>query len=139
MDKLVLPIGNADWVKVNKNQNGYYRVNYDKSMWESMNEELKANIDAMSVLDRAHLLNDVFSLAQGLKVDYSTALKMTEFLQSETSFVPWDVASTKLKSIRNLLYNTEYYREFRKYVNTLVDEAYKNVSWVVDIDQHLVK
>lgn len=139
MDKLVLPIGTADWVKINKDQVGYYRVNYDKSMWESMNGALKVNIESMSVLDRAHLLNDVFSLAQGQQIDYATALKMTEFLQFETSFVPWDVASTKLKTIRNLLWNTAYYTEFKKYVTDLVDDAYKNVTWTVNIDEHVEK
>ncbi|KAG5671182.1 hypothetical protein PVAND_001393 [Polypedilum vanderplanki] len=136
-EKLIIPIDDADWVKVNKDQIGYYRVNYDKSMWESLNEALKADINVMSVLDRAHLLNDVFSLAQGQKVDYATALKMTEFLQKETSFVPWDAVSTKLKNIRNLLYNTEYFTEFKDYVNNLVDATYKNISWEVNINAHL--
>lgn len=139
MDKLTLDIGNANWIKINKDQIGYYRVNYDKSMWENLKEALKVNINAMSVLDRAHLLNDVFSLAQGQKIDYTTALKMTEFLASETSFIPWDVASTKLKTIRNLLYGTEIYKEFMKYVTNLVDDAYKKVKWEVDAENHLEK
>jgi len=140
MEKLTLEItNNANWVKINKDQIGYYRVNYDQSMWESMKDALKADINAMSVLDRAHLLNDVFSLAQGLKIDYTTALKMTEFLAYETSFIPWDVASTKLKNIRNLLYGTEFYKEFMKYVTSLVDEAYKKVSWEVNPENHLEK
>lgn len=138
-DKLVLPIGNADWVKINKDQIGYYRVNYDKSMWENLNAALKANINAMSVLDRAHLLNDVFSLAKGQEVEYDVALKMTEFLEGETSFIPWDVASTKLKNIRNLLYNTDIYREFKKYVINLVDKEYHKVNWTVNPEEHLEK
>lgn len=137
MEKLTLDIGNANWVKINKDQIGYYRVNYDKTMWETMNTALKADINVMSVLDRAHLLNDVFSLAQGQQIDYETALRMTEFLQGETSFIPWDVVSTKLKNIRNLLYNTDIYKEFKSYVVDLVDDAYKNVTWNVIPANHL--
>lgn len=139
MDKLVINVGDVDWVKLNKDQIGYYRVNYEKSMWENINQALIANIDVMSVVDRAHLLNDVFSLAQAQEIEYSTALKLTEFLKNESSFVPWDVASTKLKNIRNLLYNTEFYEEFKDYVNKLLDDAYKSIDWTVNKDEHLEK
>jgi glutamyl aminopeptidase len=129
------------WIKVNVDQVGYYRVKYDQTMWESLKVALKDNIDALSVVDRAHLLNDVFSLAQGQQVPYDTALQMTEFLANEGSFIPWDVASTKLKNIRNLLYNTEYYKKFLKYVNDLVDAAFTSVDWNVDNsnDKHVEK
>lgn len=139
MDQLVIPIdSNIDYIKLNKDQIGYYRVNYEKSMWDKINEALKTNIQTMSILDRAHILNDVFSLAQAQQVEYSTALKMTEFLKGETSFIPWSVVSTKLKEIKNLLYNTELYTKFIKYVNSLIDEEYKSINWH-DFDDHVKK
>jgi glutamyl aminopeptidase len=140
MNEIVIPVaGNIDWIKFNKDQIGYYRVKYDVSMWQSLNKALEQNISTMSVLDRAHLLNDVFSLAEGLQVPYDTALTMTKYLKSETSFVPWDVASSKLKGIRNLLYYTEFYPKFKEYVVELVDEAYKSITWEVDPNAHLEK
>jgi glutamyl aminopeptidase len=139
MDKLVIDPGNVTWIKFNVDQVGYYRVRYEQSMWESLTEALKVNIDALSILDRAHLLNDVFSLAQAQQVEYATALGMTEFLQGEVSFIPWSVAATKLKKIRDLLYNTEYYTKFKKYVNKLVDGAFKSIDWNIDPDAHLNK
>jgi glutamyl aminopeptidase len=138
-DKIVLPADNVNWIKINKDQIGYYRVNYETSMWESLTEALKADINIMSVLDRAHLLHDAFSLAQAQQIEYSTALKMTEFLSKEAEFVSWDVVSTKLKNIRNLLYNTDIATEFKSYVVSLVDSAYEKVNWNVDTDKHLEK
>jgi hypothetical protein len=85
------------------------------------------------------LLNDVFSLAEGLQVPYDTALTMTKYLKSETHFVPWDVASSKLKTIRNLLYYTEHYQKFREYVVDLVDAAYDSIDIEVNPDEHLKK
>jgi glutamyl aminopeptidase len=140
-NEIVIPVApsSVDWVKVNKDQVGYYRVKYEQSMWQSLNKALETNIDTMSVLDRAHLLNDAFSLAEAIQVPYSTALTMTKYLKQETHFVPWDVASSKLKNIRSLLYYTEHYQKFREYVVDLVDAAYTSISIDVNPDEHLKK
>ena len=132
--------GPIDWIKFNKDQVGYYRVKYDESMWKKLNDALEADIGSMTVLDRAHLLNDAFSLAEGLQVPYDTALTMTSYLKLETHFVPWDVASSKIKGIRNLLYYTELYPKFKEYAVNLVDDAFTNLSLTTIVPaQHNVK
>lgn len=128
-----------DWIKFNKNQVGYYRVKYEESMWKKLNDALEADINSMSVLDRAHLLNDAFSLAEGNEVPYATALTMTKYLKAEDHWVPWDVVSSKLNGIRNLLYYTELNSKFKEYVVKLVDDAYTKLTWTVDPDEHLNK
>lgn len=138
--EIVIPIeGDVEWIKFNKDQVGYYRVKYDEPMWKSLNQALERNVTSLSVLDRAHLLHDVFSLAEALQVPYDTALTMTKYLKSETHFVPWDVVSSKLKGIRDLLYYTELHPKFQAYANDLVNDAYEAVDWNVNPDEHLNK
>jgi len=140
MNEVVIAVdGDEDWIKFNKDQVGYYRVKYEDSMWQSLNAALEADIDTMTVLDRAHLLNDVFSLAEGTQVPYSIALTMTQYLKKEDNFVPWDVASSKLKTLRNLLYYTDLYSGFKTYANNLVNESYHSINWTVDPEAHLDK
>jgi glutamyl aminopeptidase len=140
MSELTVPItGDIDWIKFNKDQIGYYRVKYEDSMWEKLNAALEKDINTMSVLDRAHLLNDVFSLAEAQQVAYDTALTMTKYLKKEESFVPWDVAASKLKAIRNLLYYTPLYPKFKAYAVELINDVYKKVEWEVDPEKHLDK
>lgn len=118
------------FVKFNKNQVGFYRVNYEEDMWKSIQSGLESDISIMTVLDRAHLLHDAFSLASAQQLSYSIALEMTKYLKKETNFIPWDVASSKLKEIRNLLYsNPKLYRSFKSYVSELVNDAYQQVNW----------
>lgn len=138
-EKIITVADEIEWIKFNKDQKGYYRVNYDDNMWKNLNSALQKDINTMSVLDRAHLLNDVFSLAEGGLVDYSTALTMTKYLENENSFVPWDVASSKLKGIRNLLYYTKYQIDFKGYAQKLVDKAFDNVEKIINPDAHLEK
>lgn len=140
MNEVIIPVSETiDWIKFNKDQIGYYRVKYDQSMWQALNNALENNISTLSVLDRAHLLNDVFSLAEGLQVPYDTALTMTKYLKAETHFVPWDVASSKLKSISNLLYYTELFPKFKQYAVDLVNDAFESIDWSVNPDEYLVK
>lgn len=103
----------ATWIKLNKDQVGYYRVNYDGEMWESLTNALVENLHVMSTVDRAHLLNDAFSLADATQLSFSVPLNLSKFLANERSFVPWRVAATRLKSIKGLLYYTELFPQFR--------------------------
>lgn len=57
-------------------------------------------------------MNDAFSLAESTLIQYSVALKLTEYLASETEYVPWSVASTEITKLKNKLYYTEYYSKF---------------------------
>lgn len=139
-DELKINVDSSvEWVKFNKDQVGYYRVKYEDDMWKKLNEALEKSVDTMSVLDRAHLLNDVFSLAEGGLVPYSIALTMTQYLKNETNFVPWDVASSKLKGIRNLLFYTRYYKDFKSYALTLVNDVYSKINAVINPEAHLEK
>lgn len=140
MSEVLIPVNDTiDWIKFNKDQVGYYRVKYDVSMWQALNKALETNVNTLSVLDRAHLLNDVFSLAEALQVPYDTALTMTKYLKAEPHFVPWTVASSKLRDIRSLLYYTEHFQKFKQYAIQLVDSAYESIDWNVDPDEHLEK
>lgn len=138
--EITIPVDDSvEWIKFNKDQVGYYRVKYENDMWMSLNAALERDVTTMSVLDRAHLLNDVFSLAEGGLVDYSIALEMTKYLARENSFVPWDVAASKLKGIRSLLYYTQHQKSFRDYAQKLVGEAFTKVNQTIDPDAHLDK
>jgi hypothetical protein len=121
---------------------GYYRVNYDTDMWSTMNEALESDITQMSVTDRAHLLDDVFSLASARKLEYSVALEMTKYLKKETSHIPWEVLGNKVRTIRNVLHtDPTTFNMFRKYFRELINNAYESIDWEVRSDQqgHLDK
>lgn len=100
------------WIKFNKDQVGYYRVNYELSEWKLLSEALSNKLNDFSTADRAHLLNDAFSLAEATQLDYGVALNLTRYLANETENVPWSVAATKLSGIRKLMSHTENYPKF---------------------------
>lgn len=121
-----------EWIKFNKDQIGYYRVNYEVSEWENLINLLKSDYEILSVSDRTHLLEDSFSLASTGELDFGIAMDMTAYLPQEHHVIPWSVASKNLMAIDELLSPTNLSTTFKSYVRTLVDEVYHQVTWYVD-------
>ena len=74
---------------------GYYRVNYEKNHWLVLAEVLRKTHEKIHVLNRAQLVNDVFSLARSIQkdyIDYSTAFTLSSYLKGEKSYVVWNTA-----------------------------------------------
>lgn len=98
----------TNWIKINKNQVGFYRVNYEIDEWKKLSEALLKDLASFSDADRAHLLNDAFSLAEAVQLEYNVPLDLTKYLEKETKNVPWSVAAGKLSKMYNLLSSTSY-------------------------------
>ena len=127
------------WLKFNSHQVGFYRVNYELEMWHEIIKDLVATPAKFEIADRAHLLNDVFSLADANQVSYEVALDMTTYLGKENDFVPWSVAATKLQALQGNLIFTDSYIGYLQYARGLVSKVYQQVTWNVDENNHLMK
>lgn len=88
--------------------------------------------------DRACLLNDAFSLADSTKLSYDLALDMTKYLDKEDQYVPWNVAASKLTSLKRTLMFTDTFVAYNVYSRALIAPIYQSVGWSVD-DDHLKK
>ena len=58
------PEATVEWIKVNVNQSGFYRVNYETDMWLALIRTLRQNHSVFSAADRAGLLDDAFTLCR---------------------------------------------------------------------------
>ena len=57
-------------------------------------------------MDRTSLLNDAFSLADGGRLTYTTALDLTKYLGAERSHVAWSVMGSRLAYFHYVFYYT---------------------------------
>ncbi|KAG5331089.1 AMPE aminopeptidase, partial [Acromyrmex charruanus] len=122
------------WFKLNAGQVGFYRVNYNEE-WETFNELLRSRHTRISMLDRANLLDDLFSLAETGEIEYDTVLNISMYLTEEYHCLPWAVAKSKLMTIYTLLTSSAepfIASTFQSFVSILVDTIYKDVTWTVD-------
>ncbi|EDX13089.1 GD18897 [Drosophila simulans] len=134
---ITLP-GEASWIKINTNQVGYYRVNYGSEQWAELISALKNSRETFSTADRAHLLNDANTLAAAGQLNYSVALDLISYLESEQDYVPWSVGTSALATLRNRVYYTDLYTNYTTYARKLLTPIVEKVTFTVAAD-HLEK
>ncbi|XP_053689717.1 aminopeptidase N [Sabethes cyaneus] len=119
-DKLVLhdsDIPDHDWIIVNIQQTGYYRVNYDQLNWQMISNHLmdRRKYSSITPSNRAQLIDDALNLARAGYLNYSISLNVTRYLVHETEYVPWKAAIGALNFIDSMLIKTSSYDKFKKY------------------------
>jgi len=82
-----------DWYVFNKQQLGFYRVNYDEANWNAivtaLNSEAYADIH---VLNRAQLIDDSIAFATLGLTDYTLSMDLIAYLFYETEYTPFSAA-----------------------------------------------
>nr|XP_019533285.2 aminopeptidase N-like [Aedes albopictus] len=119
---------NDQWIIFNREQFGYYRVNYDRRNWELIIETLLTNPMAIHRGNRAQLIDDAFNLARSERLDMSIALKLLSYLRLETEYAPWAAANNALNYFYNKLQGTVHYQGFVNFVSEMVSDVYKTLD-----------
>ncbi|XP_016530057.1 alanyl (membrane) aminopeptidase-like b isoform X1 [Poecilia formosa] len=122
MDELISKKG--EWILVNINTTGYYRVNYNVENWDRLLWQLETNPSRIPLMNRAQLVDDAFNLARAKQVDVTLALKSTRFLRSETAYLPWESAIRNLEYFILMFDRSEVYGPMQLYLRHQVEELY---------------
>ncbi|XP_014365202.2 aminopeptidase N [Papilio machaon] len=112
------------WVIFNTDMIAPYRVNYDPRNWQLITRALASGHRAVPVLARVQLLSDALELAWAGRLDYTTALQLTSYLQKEMDYLPLSTGLRGLAKIENVLKRTPDYGAFQKFVRRLIGETY---------------
>ncbi|XP_032687651.1 aminopeptidase N [Odontomachus brunneus] len=125
-----LDVSPSQWILLNVQETGYYRVNYDRTNWQMIIKQLnKQNFKDISTINRAQLIDDALNLARAGKLDYNIAFDVTSYLAHETEYLPWKAAFNALNYLDDMLIKTHGYDKFRLYVLKLLDNVYKQVGF----------
>lgn len=116
------------WIIFNRDQFGYYRVNYDQRNWELIVDALHTNPLAIPKANRAQLIDDAFNLARAEYLDMAVALKLLSYLHLETEYAPWAAANNVLNYFHGKLQGTVHYAGFVRFVEEIVVEVYKTLQ-----------
>nr|ASU92545.1 aminopeptidase N [Achaea janata] len=120
-----------EWVIFNKQQTGFYRVNYDDYTWDLIALALQSDArETIHEFNRAQIVNDVFQFARSGLMTYRRAFNILSFLEFETDYAPWVAAMTGFSWVRNRLASTTTLTELER-VNTLL------ASWSTAVMQRL--
>ncbi|XP_071569030.1 aminopeptidase N-like [Temnothorax nylanderi] len=110
-------LNKTKWILFNKDQTGYYRVNYDKENWVLLSEYLlTSDYKNISATNRAQLIDDALNLARAGRLKYTTALNITSYLSNEVDYIPWYAAARALNYLDSVLLGGKNYTAYQIYV-----------------------
>ncbi|XP_072390179.1 aminopeptidase N-like [Diabrotica undecimpunctata] len=126
-----------DWLLLNIQRGGFYRVNYDDTLWSNIIDALHNDVERESIdsLDRAQLVDDIFHIARIGKVSYSKAFELANYLRKEPSFYPWMSAN------REFIYQMDMVDEktsklLTRFILEIIMEAFpENTEYVTHVDK----
>uniref|UniRef100_A0A0A1XS95 Aminopeptidase n=1 Tax=Zeugodacus cucurbitae TaxID=28588 RepID=A0A0A1XS95_ZEUCU len=118
-----------DWLILNLQESGYYRVNYDANTWDAIHKALhSANWGGIHELNRAQIVDDLLNIARSGILSYDKALEVLEYLESETNYLPWTSAFNGFSYINIRLGSDN--KQFAEYILELTDRVYRKLGFV---------
>ncbi|XP_066130213.1 aminopeptidase Q [Saccopteryx bilineata] len=122
-----------DWVILNLNMTGYYRVNYDKLGWKKLNQQLEKDPKAIPVIHRLQLIDDAFSLSKNNYIEIETALDLTKYLAEEDEIIVWHAVLVNLlpRNFVSDVNNYDIYPLLKKYLLKRLNSIWNIYSTII--------
>jgi len=125
---LDLTAGADQWVILNNQATGYFRITYDDTNWALINAQLDADPEAIHPNNRAQIVDDLADLGISEIVKYEQVLNMLKYIKKETEYGPMKAFFNAVNHIDKLLSGSSVQIKFRKYVIELVNHLYENAN-----------
>lgn len=117
------------WLLLNIQQSGYYRVFYDKQLLRGIQEALMdSNHSGISVIQRANILNDLFSFAKVGLITYNETFNFLQYLYHEKEYLPWQVTLKGIDYIA-LRLTPKKQKRLAHIVSQLLEQAYSSIRF----------
>ncbi|XP_060615660.2 aminopeptidase Q isoform X1 [Anolis sagrei] len=79
-----------DWIILNVNMTGYYRINYGQTHFRKLAKVLENDPKVIPVVNKLQLMSDAFSMQWSGYLEYGTALYFTKYLEKEDEIIVWN-------------------------------------------------
>jgi aminopeptidase N len=124
---VIKPLKKGEWLKLNLNETGFYRVKYQHAFLEDLKEAiLKKKLDPK---DRLGLISNAFALAQGGYIPTTDVLDLLESYKNEDNYNVWVEISSGLSHLSRILENEPFRKDFETYCRNIFSPMVKKVDW----------
>ncbi|CAL1542580.1 unnamed protein product [Lymnaea stagnalis] len=123
-----IPKYSRGWLLGNYEFVGFFRVMYDKNMWDMLAEQLITNHTVLPEANRAVLIGDAFAFARASMLEYDVALNITRYLKKEQSYIPWEAFLHSIEFLRGMIANNAAYVQLQHYLRNLVAPVFEIVG-----------
>ncbi len=124
---LQINVKDGDGIKLNQNQTGFFRVDYDTEQLRSLGQQVM--LGKLTPLDRLGILSDVFECAKAGHTSTINALSFLESFANEDNNAVWDVIAASLGSTRNTMNDEQLRDNMKPFIIKLTSIQYKRLGW----------
>ncbi len=118
---------NDEWIKLNPNTVGIYRVHYSSEMLKQFMPSISNK--SLPPLDRLGLQNDLFALVKAGRASSVDLLELLDAFYDEDSYMVWNSIISCLEILDRLLSHTELQTLFHAYSRKLLAQIYSKLGW----------
>ncbi len=123
-----LPSSNG-WIKANKNETSFIRIKYSPDLLAKLTNPIQQKDKKLSEQDRFGIIRDAFVLSEAGYSSSEDALSLATAYINDESYIVWSELATEIGKLKSILFGTEVYPEFQKYIVVLFSEIAKKVGW----------
>lgn len=122
-----------DWIYLNLNRSGYYRVNYDQPSWT----KLINNIMNLSDIARAQLIDDSFNLARAGLTEYDVPITFGFVMKNQAPFeyLSWWAYANALQYLTNMIKREPAYENYRAVMKFIIKDTYESLNGFVELEE----
>ncbi|XP_018399425.1 PREDICTED: aminopeptidase N-like [Cyphomyrmex costatus] len=121
-----------DWIIVNLQLTGYYRVSYDNKNWQKIAHYLNSKeYENIHVLNRAQIVIDSFILIFDHRISDLLFLQLINYLSKERDYVAWQSLFEVIEYIPKTLLLPEM-RHFKIHIQRLLHKLLQKVKYIED-------
>ncbi|XP_018308846.1 glutamyl aminopeptidase [Mycetomoellerius zeteki] len=128
-------INSSDWIIINVQQAGYYRVNYDYDIWQKLGNYLNsAEYFNIPVLNRAQIIDDAYYFLSTNKLDFNLFKTLTYYLSKEIDYIAWYPMFKILEQISGFFPFQQSF-EVREHFRNILDNVLKNIGYLDIVEE----
>ncbi|EDV93344.1 aminopeptidase N [Drosophila grimshawi] len=121
-------IANDDWLILNKQSTGYYRILYDEENYRRIAQGLIEKPYAFHTRNRAQLMHDAYRFVDTGRIGDGILLQLMVYLRKEDQYAPWSTANSILNVYDKYLRGHEQYVRFSDFVIELVEDIFEKLG-----------
>lgn len=109
----------GDWIVLNMQQIGYYRVDYDTGLWRAIINQLKENHSLIHPINRAVLQDEIYlSLTDSSlnRVTVADAMDILSYFGGEDEPIAWTKSNALITLLNRRLFGTARYGDFLQFL-----------------------
>lgn len=118
-----------DYMLVNVDAKGFYRVKYEGEMWTNIKAAIISNPSLFSPQNLAQFMDDAFEISKAGKLDIEEVFDLSKYLENDIDYITWDTYYSGIYYYDKMLSSTSIYGEFSNYVLDLAVPLYDHYTW----------